>query len=110
MRYNGINSILRACAEPGTAERTHKGVYVKVREPDATERLAVGRGAREGYYCHMNRNIPRPNKVDSKVATPCKMKDSFLRETPTRTKGATHASLRIIANKYAGNESLKAKN
>ena len=43
MRYNGINSIFRVCAETWTAERTHKDVYVKVREPDATERLAVGR-------------------------------------------------------------------
>lgn len=48
MRYNAINSILPACAEPGTAERTHKVVYVKDEAHDGRRRLAVGRGAREG--------------------------------------------------------------
>jgi hypothetical protein len=48
MRDNGISSIFRACAKPGTTERTHKVVYVKKKLHDTVEWLAIGRGAREG--------------------------------------------------------------
>ncbi|MBD3314431.1 MAG: hypothetical protein GF344_01480 [Chitinivibrionales bacterium] len=66
MRYNSINSIFRACAQPGTAQRTHKDVYVKVREPDATERLAVGRGAREGSTSLLKRKFTM-NRIDESL-------------------------------------------